>query len=172
MKLARETRVALDRLRVPVALVESRGLKEYREAKSLMVAEQGADGRKHRLAPQAAEAWRTLQQAAAEDRVRISIVSAFRSIARQVELIEAKLAGGQPLEEILAVLAPPGFSEHHTGRAIDIGTTDCPPADEVFESTRAFRWLKEHGSGFGFTLSFPRDNSFGYQYEPWHWRYR
>lgn len=172
MKLAPETRVALDRLRIPLTLIASRGLREYREAKGLMIAEQGADGHRHRLAPEATEAWRALQQAAAADNVRISIVSAFRSIGRQVELIEAKVAKGQTLEDVLSVLAPPGFSEHHTGRAIDIGTTNCPPAEEVFESTRAFRWLKGHSTGFGFTLSFPRNNSFGYQYEPWHWRYR
>ncbi len=172
MKLAPETRVALDKLHIPLTLIESRRLREYREAKGLMIAERGADGRKHRLAPEAAEAWRALQQAAAQDQVRISIVSAFRSVSRQVELIEAKLAKGQPLHEVLSVLAPPGFSEHHTGRAIDVGTANCPPADEVFRSTRAFGWLVDQGAEFGFTLSFPRNNTFGYQYEPWHWRYR
>lgn len=172
MKLAPETRNALDRLGISLALIESRKLQEHREARDLAVAEVGTDGREHRLAPGAARAWQQLRQAAAGEGVRVSIVSAFRSLGRQVELIEAKCAKGQSIEEILTLLAPPGFSEHHTGQAVDIGTTNCPPAEQVFEMTQAYAWLTDHAARFGFTLSYPRGNPFGYQYEPWHWRFR
>ena len=65
--------------------------------------------------------------------------------------------------------APPGCSEHHTGRAVDIGTPHCKVLDEEFEQTEAFDWLVRFAGKFGFRLSYPRGNSCGYAYEPWHW---
>jgi len=73
------------------------------------------------------------------------------------------------VEEILTVNAAPGYSEHHSGYALDIGTPGEPPAEESFESTAAFAWLGEHAGRFGFQLSYPRDNPHGIVYEPWHW---
>jgi len=54
------------------------------------------------------------------------------------------------------VNAAPGYSEHHTGRAIDIGASGEPPLTETFEHTAAFRWLARRGGEFGFRLSYPR----------------
>src|SRR5690606_38685754 len=69
------------------------------------------------------------------------------------------------------VNAAPGYSEHHGGDALDIGTTGESPAEESFEHTAAFAWLQAHAGRFGFALSYPRDNPHGITYEPWHWRY-
>lgn len=162
----------LGRLGIPMELVVRRGLREYPEAVRLEVAEAGAGGREHLLTPPAARAWRALRDAAVEDEVVLFLVSAFRSVARQIELVERKLAAGVPIEDIVAVLAPPGFSEHHTGRAVDVGTPGCPPAEVEFDRTTAFRWLRANAERFGFFLSYPPDNRMGYQYEPWHWCYR
>ena len=101
----------------------------------------------------------------------LSVVSAFRSYDYQALLIRQKLERGRTLAEILAVNAPPGCSEHHTGRALDIGTPGCPPVDEVFEQTEAYAWLQRHAGDCGFSLSYPRGNPHGYVYEPWHWRF-
>jgi zinc D-Ala-D-Ala carboxypeptidase len=158
----REFGVSADTLRV-------RGLIRYEEARVLEVAAVGQDGREHRLVPSAARAWRRLKSAAAEDGVTLVVVSAFRSVERQVEIIRAKLRAGRPIDEILKVLAFPGFSEHHTGRAVDVSTPGCKPATAEFESTPAFRWLTANAGGYGFRLSYPPGNAFGYQYEPWHW---
>jgi D-alanyl-D-alanine carboxypeptidase len=110
-----------------------------------------------------------MKQAAAGDGVVVELLSAFRSVERQAEIVRAKLGRGQSIDEILTVLAPPGFSEHHTGRAIDVGTPGCKPLEVAFEQTPAFAWLERNAARFGFRLSFPRGNPFGYQYEPWHW---
>lgn len=158
-------------LQVPRALIEARGLQTHSEAAALEVCERGSDGRQHRLVPEAAGAWRGLVRTAAASDVSIHVVSAFRSVERQTVLVERKLAAGWALEDILRVLAPPGYSEHHTGRAVDVGTPGCPPADIAFEHTAAFRWLNAHADAFGFRLSYPRGNASGYQYEPWHWCY-
>ncbi|MFX5776691.1 D-alanyl-D-alanine carboxypeptidase family protein, partial [Acinetobacter baumannii] len=50
--------------------------------------------------------------------------------------------------------AAPGFSEHHSGHALDIGTPGDAPAEESFETTDAFAWLQAHAGGHGFHLSY------------------
>ena len=69
--------------------------------------------------------------------------------------------------------APPGYSEHHTGYAIDIGDGQVPATNvsRNFEKTKAFQWLKKHAAAYSFELSFPLNNPQGVNYEPGHWRY-
>lgn len=76
------------------------------------------------------------------------------------------------MQQILEVSAAPGFSEHHTGRALDLTTPGGPVLEEPFEHTDAFAWLSESAGSFGFHLSYPRGNSHGIAYEPWHWAWK
>ena len=147
----------------------ARGLCEYQEAGRLEVAEIEDDGREHLLVPAAAHAWRKLKSAALDDQILVFIVSGFRSIERQEEIIRRKLRSGACIEDIVRVCAPPGYSEHHTGCAVDVSTPGCPLLEESFKETLAFLWLASHANSFGFYLSYPKGNSCGYQYEPWHW---
>lgn len=156
-------------LGISMALVKARGLPECVEATELEVVETGEDVKKHFLVPTAAQAWRALKVAALGEDVELFIVSAFRSVERQAELVRRKLATGQTIEEVLTVCAPPGFSEHHTGRAIDLSTPGAPLLELEFDQTAAFAWLTLHANDFGFYLSFPAGNLQGYLYEPWHW---
>jgi D-alanyl-D-alanine carboxypeptidase len=158
-------------LGIPAELVEPRCLPPAQEPAQLALAETGSDGRQHLLTPAAAKSWQDLTAAARKDGVRLHIVSAFRSIERQADIIRRKLQAGVPLEQILAVLAPPGYSEHHTGLAVDVATPGCPPLETRFEDTDAFKWLSQRAYSSGFRLSFPRGNRYGYVYEPWHWRF-
>ena len=128
------------------------------------------DGRIVQLTPATASAWRRMQAAAAEQAITLIAVSGFRSVARQSRIIREKLADGQRIEDILRYVAAPGFSEHHSGEALDIGSPEHIELDEDFARTAAFRWLEANAPRFGFTLSFPRDNPHGIGYEPWHWR--
>jgi D-alanyl-D-alanine carboxypeptidase len=72
----------------------------------------------------------------------------------------------------LRVNAIPGYSEHHTGRALDLHTGEAEPLSETFELEPAFAWLQEHALTYGFTMSYPKNNELGIAYEPWHWCYR
>jgi len=165
-------RILLDSLGISDAILAGMRLPAYPDAQELVIAETDACGREYRLIPAAAQAWRAMKQAAHADGVVIEIVSAFRDLDRQAEIIRAKLDRGMPMERILTLSAPPGYSEHHTGRAIDINTPGCEPTEEPFEHTEAFRWLVQHAHGFRFTLSYPRGNTLGFIYEPWHWCYQ
>lgn len=152
--------------------VTARGLPIYAEAQELVEVATPASSRIMLLSPAAATAWQNMQAAAQADGVPLLLISAWRSIERQAELINHKLAQGMPIEIILQRLAPPGCSEHHTGRAIDIATPDIEALTEAFAQTAAFAWLSRNARHFGFSLSFPRDNPFGYMYEPWHWCFK
>ncbi len=77
-----------------------------------------------------------------------------------------KLERGDTIENILKVNAAPGFSEHHTGCALDITTPGYDALKESFEKSPAFDWLTGNASRFGFSLSFPRGNAAGIAYEP------
>lgn len=99
-------------------------------------------------------------------------MSAYRGIDYQAEIIARKLSAGEALGDILKVSAAPGFSEHHTGNAVDVTTEGIDALDEAFDETECFRWLLACAGEFGFVLTYPRDNPFGIAYEPWHWCYR
>jgi D-alanyl-D-alanine carboxypeptidase len=120
----------------------------------------------------AARDWRSMQSAAQREGVELDAISGYRSHAYQLGIFERKLARGQSVDEILTVNAAPGYSEHHSGRALDIGAPGEPPADESFERTPAFDWLQRNAAAYGFVMSYPRDNPHGIVYEPWHWCHR
>ncbi len=149
-------RVGLDLVPEPAALAFA-GFDRYRRPLWLTAA--------------AARAWDAMRRAAARDGVVLEAISGYRSHDYQLGIFERKLARGQTVEQILTVNAAPGYSEHHGGVALDIGTPGEPPAEESFENTNAFAWLCERAGDFGFRMSYPRDNPHGIAYEPWHWFY-
>lgn len=141
---------------------------ESRELATVAVTEQG---REHMLHPDAAMAWYAMRNAADSEGVTLEIASAFRSVGYQVSIIERKLHSGQALEHILQVSAAPGYSEHHSGKALDITCPGYRPFEECFENSAAFEWLTYSAARFGFNLSYPRNNGHRIAYEPWHWLY-
>jgi zinc D-Ala-D-Ala carboxypeptidase len=107
--------------------------------------------------------------AAHAQNIPLQIVSAFRSADYQVGILERKLARGVSIDDILRVNSAPGYSEHHSGRAVDLTSTGYPALEEAFETSPAFAWLSVNAIRFGFFLSYPRGNPHGIVYEPWHW---
>lgn len=143
----------------------------YAEAGDLVSVGRDLHGREALLVAGAAAAWLAMVRSAAADGHTLVLVSAYRSIARQAEIVRRKRERGQTWEEILRVSAYPGFSEHHTGTAVDLGAPGCADLTEAFETTPEFAWLSRRAAQFGFHLSYPRDNTEGITYEPWHWRW-
>lgn len=126
-------------------------------------------GRDQQMMPQAARAWLDMKAAAASCGIDLQAVSAFRSVDYQADIIRKKLDAGHSVEKILEVSAAPGYSEHHSGRALDISTPGFEPLEEAFENSAAFEWLQQSAANFCFSMSFPRNNPHGLAYEPWHW---
>ncbi|HAT28539.1 MAG TPA: hypothetical protein DCS89_16090, partial [Gammaproteobacteria bacterium] len=70
------------------------------------------------------EAWYAMKTAAKSDGLELNLVSAYRSIEYQCGLIHRKLEEGWLIDDILLINAIPGYSEHHTGRALDLHAGD------------------------------------------------
>ena len=158
-----------EELGIPPNYGAEKGLQAYAEAAELVDAGPNLVGRMQRLTPRTAALWQQMVEAASAAGIRLLIVSGYRSMEYQADLIRNKLKAGQVIDEILSVNAAPGFSQHHTGTAIDIATPGCRPLAEEFEDSDAFAWLTRRASEFGFSLTYPRDNESGFIYEPWHW---
>lgn len=156
-------------LPIPADYAARTGLPRQPEPGLLIDAGRDAFGRRAWLQVAAARAWQRLRDAATRDQVTLQLVSAFRHTAYQTRLVQRKMARGLSLEEILTVNAAPGYSEHHSGRAIDLTTPGCAPAEVEFEATPAYHWLQRNAARYGFRLSYPRGNPHGVSYEPWHW---
>ena len=114
-----------------------------------------------------------MRDEAKKNGIYLVFLSGYRSINLQNEIFYSlKSFRNQEAAERARVSAPPGYSEHSTGFAIDIGDATQRETDfeTEFENTDAFRWLKKNAAKFHFKLSFTKDNKF-IDYEPWHWRY-
>jgi len=116
-----------------------------------------------------AKQWYEMRELAKKDEVDLYIVSAFRSAEYQASIIRRKLEKGLKLSDILRVSAAPGYSEHHTGCALDLTTTGVDALSENFDKTKAFEWLQRNAKYYGFKLSYPKNLSSKIIYEPWHW---
>jgi D-alanyl-D-alanine carboxypeptidase len=131
------------------------------------------DGR-IQLRTAAARSFKAMLAAAQAEGISLAPLSGYRSVAQQQHLFfDVKAQRGQVAAKRAEVSAPPGYSEHHTGYAIDIGDGHTPATNlsQNFENTAAFKWLEQNAAYFSFELSFPRNNPQGVSYEPWHWRY-
>ncbi len=114
-----------------------------------------------------------MREEAKKDGIYLVFLSGYRSINLQNEIFYSlKSIRNQEALERARVSAPPGYSEHSTGFAIDIGDATQRETDfeTEFENTSAFRWLIKNAAKFHFKLSFNKNNKY-IDYEPWHWRY-
>ena len=106
----------------------------------------------------------------------IWVQSAYRSIEYQEEVfnkqVQEYINEGKTKEEAeeltLKIINKPGTSEHNLGLAVDFNY-----ANNDFENSTAFTWLKENAEDYGFILRYPKDkvDITKVDYEPWHWRY-
>ena len=114
-----------------------------------------------------------MREEAKKEGIYLVFLSGFRSINLQNEIFYSlKSFRNQEAAERARVSAPPGYSEHSTGFALDIGDATQRETDfeTEFENTDAFKWLKSNAAKFHFKLSFSKNNKH-IDYEPWHWRY-
>ena len=129
------------------------------------------------------EAYLALKEAVEKDlegyekgEVRLELDSALRSVAAQQKIVDdfTEKYGEDYVKQYVAV---PGFSEHHTGLALDLYFTI--DGKDVYENEDLVQypdiWEAVHARlpEFGFILRFPEagEAATGYAYEPWHIRY-
>lgn len=149
------------------------GHRAFEEAPAEDLVPLAAD-RSIRLRSAAAAEYEAMTQAAAAAGTRLMPLSGYRSQAEQEAVFfSLKAQRGQDAQTRAEVSAPPGYSEHHTGYAIDVGDSNRASTHLTpdFADTPAYAWLETNAVRFGYELSFPPDNFQGVAFEPWHWRF-
>lgn len=104
----------------------------------------------------------------------IVIDSGYRPYIYQENLLKELLR--QKGNEAYKSLAKPGYSEHQTGLAVDIGFYRDGVYDDnfnVLDYQEEFKWLRENAYKYGFIIRYPenKEKITGYIHEPWHLRY-
>lgn len=123
------------------------------------------------LRAEAAQAVARLRAEAAAAGLDVAVLSAFRSFQYQQGLFgSAASRFGVTGAEVRS--ARPGFSEHQTGLAVDVGGGGCD-IERCFGDTAEGRWVAANAHRSGFLVRYPDGSSpiTGFQYEPWHLRY-
>ena len=119
---------------------------------------------------------------AKNDGFELLLFSGYRDIFRQIKILSEQinkyLDDGYDICKArnlsLSTIAIPGFSEHHTGLAIDIFSKDNELYDDKdFEKTDDFIWLKNNSYKYGYILRYQKDKTdiTNIAFEPWHFRY-
>lgn len=105
---------------------------------------------------------------AKEDGIDLKVRSAYRSFESQKNLKSAYSVNyGSGAN---AFSADQGYSEHQLGTTVDLVSIESANQLAGFDTTQAYAWLQKNAHKYGFTLSYPKNNTF-YIFEPWHWRY-
>ena len=112
------------------------------------------------------DAFVAMASEAREAGVRLEVDSGFRSYRYQKQILERVLARGVAFEQAVQRIAPPGYSEHITGEAVDL-----VPSTGSFGDTAAYEWLLKNAANYCFRETYPKSASGDYAWEPWHWRY-
>lgn len=135
----------------------------------------------HQVDARVLESLQNMLKAASDEGYSLYVCSAYRSVDRQKELFNESMIDYvnqgmtyyEAAIETAKSIAWPGESEHATGLAMDIVSSDYAGLDEKQGETDDQKWLMEHCYEYGFILRYPKDKSedTGIIYEPWHYRY-
>ncbi|MCM3638326.1 M15 family metallopeptidase [Sporosarcina luteola] len=106
--------------------------------------------------------------------INLTAFSTYRSYDYQVTLYE-RYVNKDGVEAADRYSARPGYSEHQTGLAFDIGEVNYEKywASFKFGETEAGKWVAANAYRYGFILRYPvgKEDITGYRHESWHFRY-
>lgn len=142
----------------------------------------------HQVDSRIAQDYEAFSEAATKAGFPLVIISAFRSVESQNEVFDTNVSGlmngnGMTEEEAIAktkeTITEPGYSEHHTGMAVDIVDQDwynsysTQVLDAAYGDQPGAQWIAENAPKYGFIIRYPKDRQdiTGITYEPWHIRY-
>ena len=122
----------------------------------------------------AAEALKKMVDAAGKEGLNLNLQSGYRSHELQKKLHDL-YSEQQGRAEVDTYSARPGYSEHQTGLAVDVGGTSNPNCNvrQCFAGTPEAAWLNANAYKYGFIVRYPQGKQevTGYEHEPWHLRY-
>lgn len=117
-----------------------------------------------------AKAYKKMLADMKKEGLKIYVVSAYRSVSYQENLYNYYLKSDSK-KEVDTYSARPGYSEHHTGRALDI--SQVYNNLDAFEGSDEAEWVYENAYKYGFIVRYTEENMdvTGYIFEPWHITY-
>lgn len=120
---------------------------------------------------EAYQAFLELYEEASKEDLHPYISSPYRSYNRQNQLY-TNYSNKDGINKADTYSARPGYSEHQTGLAMDLGTSNNTNIND-FENSKEFEWMQKSAHKYGFILRYPKGKEYitGYMYEPWHYRY-
>ncbi len=119
------------------------------------------------LTAETRDAFVQMAEAAKRDSITLIVDSGYRSPEFQARIIKRRMKTGESFARVIRFVAPPGYSQHHTGKACDL-----VPSEVRFAKSRIYNWLKENASMFGFYETYPNNEESKLSWEPWHWFYK
>lgn len=146
-----------------------------------------SDGPSHYLRREAADAFEKMAEDAKKSKVKLRIISGFRSFDYQKMIWEEKFNGFREVEnqnlnqvflndpsakvlKILQFSAAPGSSRHHWGTDLDINSVDSAYF-RTSEGKKVYEWLNSNARQYGFFQPYTAGRGKGYHEEEWHWSY-
>jgi D-alanyl-D-alanine carboxypeptidase len=107
-----------------------------------------------------------LLERAKEDGIDLRVESGYRSVSYQKRIFKRMFEKGRTFEDIVRYVAPPGYSQHMFGTAVDFY-----PSNWRFAETPQYIWLQENAHAFGFEETYSQYNALKMPWEAWHWNY-
>jgi len=121
------------------------------------------------LTRSARDAFVQMARAAVRDSIELIVRSGYRSARYQREIINRRMAEGKSFEDVIRFVAPPGYSKHETGNAVDLVAGHLK--DVTFARSATYDWMRSHAPDFYFFETYPNDSTSDLPWEPWHWQY-
>lgn len=120
--------------------------------------------------PATKQAYMDMTEDMASENMKIYVVSAYRSYDYQNNLYNYYLKKDS-IEVVDTYSSRPGFSEHHTGRALDV--SQVYNNLDAFEGSKEAKWVYDNCYKYGFIVRYTEENKdvTGYIFEPWHITY-
>ena len=146
------------------------------EAKLPLITVKNSFGKEFQIEPETYRHFEQLRAAVKQKGIQIELDSVYRSVARQKEIV-AEFTQKYGADYVKQYVAVPGYSEHHTGLAVDICLVVdgkiIDDNDEMIAQKEIFAQIHPLLADYGFILRYPqgKENLTGYSYEPWHFRY-
>lgn len=124
--------------------------------------------------PTAKAAFDKMATAAKAEGIELVAFSGYRSYEYQTSLYDRYVAKDSK-DAADRYSARPGYSEHQSGLAFDIGEKGREDLwlTSAFGETKAGQWLVNNAHKYGFILRYPegKEDITGFMYESWHFRY-
>ena len=142
--------------------------KDFEPENLVKISSEYVNGKDLKANKVAINAFVAMAQDASHNGLNLVINSAYRSYSEQEQIVDTykKLYGDDYVNKYVA---RPGYSEHQTGLAFDIGSK----SSNIFSNSKEYQWVLENSYKYGFIHRFPKnaEDITEISNEPWHFRY-